>query len=284
MPDFIDRFSLHMRKRKVELRPGSRNQTYHYDSYSLGGSMAVDDLNNLSRYFPRVKLYLNASYSSYTGGIGTRLITNGKPEDEKDLIISLGGSMGWGHNRPLRVDMLNQYTPSAITNNNDFAIMYQSNIIFKKTGLSQVSASIGLRWYSFTLSAYNDVDYFGATDGNDRFWSGGAQLGYHPRGGGSVVLGTDIYTGQRIRNPSGGYKTFENNGQLFYQESESDISLNQGSVYIKTTLKSGKFLMIDYSGRNAMFPQQWLHEHVVDKPFFASEMPNTLMLSFGQDM
>lgn len=288
MGDLLKKMSLQMRKRQVDLQPGNFNQTYHSSSYSLGADVDIEKPNMLSQFLPRIKFYLNGTLDNYTGGLGTHSADKGAPESTNDLILSFGGSLGWGHNTPINIDMLNQYSPNAITNNNDFAIIYQTNIVFKKTGFRQINASVGLRVYNFTLTSYNDVAELGLTDGNDRWWSGGVQAAWHfynRWGLRSVTLGSDVFTGERITDPrTDKYKTFETNGRLYYEESQTDILLDRGSIYLKVTRENGQFLMIDYSGKGGMLLQDFLHDNLVHKPRFISEVPNSLMFYFGKEL
>jgi hypothetical protein len=278
MGDPLKNITLQMRRRQVALKPANANETHYTASIAAGGSI---DLK--TPVIPDLKLYLQGSFDGYQGGIGTKFTGSGNPESNSELILSFGGSIGWGHNTPIRIDMLNQNTTNAITNNNDFAIIYQTNVVFTRGG-RQVNASIGLRVWHFTLSTYNDTRKFGLTDGNDRRLSGGVQTGWHFDSGGSIMLGSDIFTGERIFDrQSGGYKTFERAGHVYYEESQTDILLNNGSIYLKATRENGKYFMIDYSGRGAMLLQDIIHDHVVHVPRFMSVVPDTLMFYFGQE-
>ncbi|HEX5150758.1 MAG TPA: polymorphic toxin type 23 domain-containing protein [Parafilimonas sp.] len=268
-----------MRKRQVLLKPANANQTQHVASISAGAGV---DIN--APLLPNLKFYLQGSFNGYHGGIGTRFISNGDPESGSDLVLSFGGSVGWGHNVPIRIDMLNQNTVSAITNNNDVAVIYQTNIIYNKTGQHQVNASIGLRVYNFTLTTYNDVREFGLTDGNDRWLTGGFQGAWHFDNGRSITLGSDIFTGERIFDQEAGrFKRSERAGHVYYEESQTDILMNRGSIYIRVTRENGGFFMMDYSGSGAMFLQNVIHDNLVHVPRFMSVVPDTLMFYLGSE-
>ncbi|MCW3092357.1 MAG: hypothetical protein JWP81_3426 [Ferruginibacter sp.] len=274
------KFSLGWGKRQVDFKPGNLHQTYHSKSFSLGGAVDFDGANDFFQLFPRLKLYMNTSLDLYTGGLGTHFSQTGKIDQQQELILSFGGSLGWGHSRPFRIDMMNQYTPNAVTDNNSFAIIYQSNVIFHKTGLRQINASVAVRIYRFSFAGYNDIKELGLTDGFDRWWSGGGNMAYHDPKGWSLTLGTDVFTGERMKDLAGNDQTFNSNGRLFFTETKTDLSLNNGVIYLRATKSDGYFVEADFSGADAMIAQNVLHD-ALNIAHYSSNMPDTVMFYLG---
>lgn len=258
----------------------------HKDSYgwSYAGAYGISmfDKDRKSNFSKKagMNLSLNIGVRYYEGGLGS---TGLGGDRQVDLIVTPALAVGFKQfkidGKPgmaIEQNIFNSYSTFAVDNELKLSLAGGMNFIINSEGRHQFTGGFMGRIWFVTAMTYNDL--FGDTD--DRWWTGGGNIGIHfglsknkwvafP---GSVYLGTEVFTGERITKiddhsiPSRDrYFVFPFEGFLYYTQSLRDAELTNGigRLYLRSNGFGGRVYYTGGMGKgfsNPMWMQNKIHD------------------------
>jgi len=256
---------------KKAIRNFINSDDFQFKRNENGGGFSMSYKHRLGWFTPSI----NLTYRKYSEGLGT---TEG--ETKRDLVITPAVAFGGGTtDRPLEQSLFNSYSESTVDNDYDYSLVYGVNFVMNQHR-SQAVGAFMLKVFSVHLTTYNDVNMYllFLHPGNDRWWTGGGNIGWDSRRWGMIGIGTEVFTGQRIvKNPNAEdaidkYETYTKDGEIYYKQTSEDKDLTNGMTYIRAKGKTHAF----YGSTgpwSAMWSQNVIHKHLFTPvlPMFESE-------------
>lgn len=239
---------------------------------SSGGHMSASIGVGVSYQTPNFMGAAKISASAYNFGLGTSHGSTGMRGLQMDLVGSLSATGGWGSANGLTLNTFSNNARSGVQNTFKNSFTLGSNFVFNSEGRNQRVGYVGFRAGNVQGNLYNDF-LPGLGDRDDRWWTGGGSVQV-AMGGGSLTLGTDVFTGERMGqdfagnwllqggNPAGGrhgtyrqstYNQLLNNGQTFLRL-QNNFQTGWGAV----------------GGSNHMYSQDFIHNRITSNPLFQS--------------
>ncbi len=212
----------------------------------------------------------NVNISNF--GLGTTSGSTGRNQLQFDFVASPSITVGGGQAPSLALNTFNNQSATGVSNTFENSFTLGSNFVFNSEGRNQRVGYAGFRVGNVQGNFYNDV-VPGLGDRDDRWWTGGGSVQV-AMGGGSLTLGTDVFTGERMGqnfagnwllqggNPAGGrhgtyrqstYNQLLNNGQTFLRL-QNNFQTGWGAV----------------GGSSHMYSQDFIHNRLTSNPLFRS--------------
>lgn len=240
---------------------------------AFGESQAVGISYQMGWFTPS----LNISYRKYKTGLGT---TDGK--ERTDIVITPAVAFGIREGAANEQNLFNSYSLFAIENEYAASLAYGVNFVISKNR-SQAVGGFMLKLGQLSATLYDDANAFllFLSRDNNRYWSGGGRISWDARTSdlprpGVITLGTDVYTGDRLKK-DGKYQTYTSNGTEYYQQNSEQKALNNGHTFLSLsgpTSRNKIYSIYGSGGIQALWYQNWVHRNFyIDSPIFESKAP-----------
>jgi len=260
------------------------NKTSGEDGFTQKFEFRRDNYGWIASYGAKYKFKfltpsVNVSLRKYSGGLGapdgsTRL----------DLVASPAVTFGRGKGPASELNLFNGYSLSSVDDEYANSLTIGANLIYNRNRVQYENSAI-IRIRQFNMAIYNDLRFIFSEKSNDRWWTGGGRIGWNTAGGkyshlnlGTISVGTDVFTGERIirdpnaTSPADKYQTYTRGGNQYY--TQADPTLVNGVTYLSISGKKKKYSIYGGSGHwNPLWSQNFIHSLYKDLPYFDSRSP-----------